>query len=511
MALFVTSTSSISMHGAYAIEREPPALIRGAGTAVACIVGQFPWGPSYRDTTPTRAPYISTDINDLVLTFAPPGMDRTGSGYLAFIRKYWPDLRPIRVVGTTAAAASANLVDGATTICVATLKYCGTAGNSVTFDVTDASDGDATHFNLVVTITGASGTYTETVHNINASGGTFVSPTELTTCRLLGTITRSNTGRPDNITGSAFSGGVTGTINSTQYIGTAGSGDFGIAGAENDDSVSVIFADDPGDTDRAAVMAGIVAHATLMGDRRAIIHVDSGITVIATLRADAILTGNRNWQTALVDPWVTIKDDIDSTARTVPGDSFLASVLCQLPPSTSAAFKNSMVRDMLRHIVSLETPRGLAAGTNADYGITTIRPHKKGGWCFEACVTTLAPSNPAKRLFTRTGMGIYIAKSWSDSVQEWVDAPNVQAIQDELILSLDAFMQTLKKNATTDPIHLPHVIDYGILDPQGFNDSQSIANGFYYIPLDVQTSSGMEKLILTLRFGENVTIDAANR
>jgi hypothetical protein len=510
MGLFKSSVTSITEHGVYAIERDPPALMGGIGMGTACLIGQFPWGPSYVGPNSEAAPHVSTSTADMANTFAPPGMTRTGTGYLALIRKTWPDLRIIRVVGTAAAASSANLVDGATTIMVATLKYPGVAGNSVTFTISDASDGNANHFNLSVTVTGASGTTTDLVQNVNANDTAYTSP-DLSSCILLGTLTRSTTGRPDNVVGSAFSGGADGTINSTQYIGTAGAGDFGIAAAENDDEVDFVFADDPGDSDRAAVMTALVAHAELMGDRRAVIHLDSGITSIVTLRGDAILTGNRSWLAALADGWVRIRDDVDATIRTVPSDSFLVSLLCQLPPSTSAAAKNSKVMAMLRNIVSLETPRGTAAGTNADHGISTIKAHPKGGWCFEACVTTLAPSTPAKRLFTRSGMGIYVAQNFKLGASEYVDSPNVEAIQDEILIALKAMMEVLKKNAKVDPFNLPHVIDYNILDPAGFNTTQSMALGYYYVPLDMQTSAGMEKIILSFRFGENVTIYASDR
>src|SRR4051812_23648427 len=103
MTVFVTSTSSVSRHGAFAIERQPPAALRAQGTGVALLLAQFPWGPDQLSV------YEPTSIADRSYTLAPPGMSRTGSGYLSTIRRAFPTLKSIRVLGTAAAIATCNL------------------------------------------------------------------------------------------------------------------------------------------------------------------------------------------------------------------------------------------------------------------------------------------------------------------------------------------------------------------------------------------------------------------
>jgi len=503
MPVFVQSITTPTLMGIYAIEREPPALVQSAGTATALLLGQFPWGPTHVDQA---TPFHPTNIGDLALTMAPPGMTRTGSGYLALLKKGWYDLRIVRAVGSAAAKATANLVNGGTTILVATLKYVGAAGNSVTWTIAAASDGDANHFDLTITITGASGTSSDILRNVDASGSSYTDPTT-TGCILLGSMTRSNTGRPTDGTGS-FSTGSDGTVNSARYLGTAGSGDYGLALAESDRDVRVVFADDPGDVDRAGVMAGLVAHATLMGDRMALIHGDSGLT-LAQAQTDVATSGYSSWQAAYVDGWVRIRDDIDGTLRLVPGDSFLASVMTQISPSTSPACKAGFIREMLNGIVSLETSRGEAAGSNTLRGINTIIKEPNGGWSFEGGVTTIAPSTPAKKRITRTRIGHYIATSVVSSLRDFAGAPNVQVIQDDVIIAIDRFMSNLKKNVKLDPLKMPHVVDYGFGDRAAANSPQSIAEGNFIVPLDVTTSSGMDRIFLSMKFGETVTVTAS--
>jgi len=503
MPVFVESITTPTLMGIYAIEREPPALVQSAGTATALLLGQFPWGPTQVDQ---GTPFHPTNIGDLALTMAPPGMTRTGSGYLALLKKGWYDLRTVRVVGSAAAKATVNLVTGGTTILVATLKYVGAEGNAVTWTISAASDGDANHFNLAIAITGASGTTTDLLYNVDASGTTFSDPTT-SSLRLLGSLTRSNTGRPTDGTGT-FSGGSDGTINSARYLGTPGAGDYGLALAESDRDVRVCFADDPGDTDRAAVMAGLVAHSSLMGDRMALLHGDSGLT-LALVQTDVATAGYSSWQAAYVDGWVRIHDDIDGTLRLVPGDSFMASVMTRISPSTSPACKAAFIREMLNGIVSLETPRGEAAGSNTLRGINTIIAEPNGGWSIEGGVTTIAPSSPAKKRITRTRIGHYIATSIVSSLRDFAGAPNVTVIQDDVLIAVDRFMANLKKNVKQDPMKMPHVVDYGFGDRAAANSAQSIAEGNFIVPLDVQTSSGMDKIFLSMKFGETVTVTAS--
>jgi hypothetical protein len=52
-------------------------------------------------------------------------------------------------------------------------------------------------------------------------------------------------------------------------------------------------------------------------------------------------------------------------------------------------------------------------------------------------------------------------------------------------------------------------VDYALLDLSAFNSQASLAAGNFYLPLDVQTSSAMERIFLTVRFGEGVTVSAS--
>jgi hypothetical protein len=491
---FITSTSTARRHGAYAIEVTPPAAIVATGTGIAAYVAQFPWGPDGVVTTPTS-------LKDLYNTFAPRGMARTGSGYLGLIAKGFPTLRVVRVLGSGKAKATCP-VPAVTPNFTITAKYNGVAGNSITATVANASDGDANHCNVTVAVTGASGTTSETFVNWNFSAtGTKSTPT-FTTSLLVGSVAAGTSGRPTN--GSySFSSGADGTINSGAYTGTAGSGDLGIAALEGDTSIRHVFADDCGTGLRAAVNAALVAHATLMGDRVAYLNGDSTLSLAATASDKAAYSSKRS---VYVDPWVYILDDVDGTSRLVPPAPFVAAVAANLSPSTSVSWKHPEVKAMLSGIASLETDRGQGACDNSDAGIVTIIRENTGGYTLESAHVTSYPADPSTGNLTRTRVGDYIATSFIASTRSFIDAPNVSENQNNIIQALDRFMSTMERNQNRDPNHTPYVSWYRIGSLSAVNSQADLDAGILTIPLDVKVGSSIEKLFLSVRYGEGVVV-----
>jgi hypothetical protein len=496
MSGFITSRAAVNRHGVFAEERRPSPVIQALGTGVVGLVGQFPWGPDGDAVT------ASTDVADRLLTFAPPGMTRTGSAYLALICAAWPDLRVSRVLGTAAAVASATLQSTAVTRLTVALKYKGAAGNTVEWVIANASDGDANKFNLTVQTPG--GAYAELYQNINVSGVGADSIPDVTGSRLVGSMTKGTAGRPTNGSGT-FSGGSDGVINAARYTGVAGTGDYGIAAFENDRSVRQVFVDDCGNTDRATINTALRVHATLMGERLAVINGNSGLTSSAAITAAAL---DRSARVVYVDPWVYVVDE-DGTERLMPPAAFFASVCAQIPPSLSPAWKDATIGNMLARIRRLQSMRGAVAGTQTEQGITTIIDEESGGFRFEAAVTTIAPSDAAKKRVTRTRMGDFIATAVTTNLRSMSDAPNVPVVQDMVVGSVESFLAVLKRNAQVDPFNRAHILDYAIGSLAAANSAAELANGDFTIPAEIQTSSGMERIFFSVRFGENVTVSVA--
>lgn len=499
MGLFVTSTAQATRHDVYAFEKTPPAVIKATGFGTAALVEQQSWGPSQTLTSPSR-------MGEMLNQVAPPGMNRTNSGYLAAIRKAFPFLKYVRVLGSTAVIASVTVnKTGPTALFIVALKYAGVAGNSVTVTTSAASDGDANHFNLTVAVTGASGTTTDFIANLNLSGvGADVLPTQtqLDQLLLVGTVTKSASGLPI-IGSSSCTGGTDGTIDATTYVGTQSANDKGASKLESSKGIDHFFCGDPGNTIRAAVNAGFKSHADFMSDRCAYLNGNSGQTATA---AQTDVASYRSQRVVYCDPWAYIYDDTDGTKRLVPTASFAGSVASQLSPSTSIAWKNDEVIALLGGIVDLEADRGDAASTNTTAGIATFIREEDGGFTIEAGVVTIAPTTPAKADHMRTRIGHYIARSIKKSLRGSVDAPNVPVNQQDCIDATVAFMEVLKGNAGRDPNHTPHVLDYAIGDLGSTNPQASLDSGDFGIPLDAKTSTGMSRIFLNFNYGPTVQV-----
>lgn len=499
MAVFVTTKQAARRHGVYAIERNPPAIVRATGTSKCYLVGQFPWGPA-------QTAFEPGSMAELISTVAPAGFDRTGSAYLSMIRKAWPGvLNVVRVLGPAAAVATATInKTGPVAMLTVTAKYPGATANSFVATTSAATDGDANHFNLKVEITGASGTTTEVFENLNYSGVGADSVPSFVNTLLVGGITKLASGVP-LLTTASFTGGTNGTVTAAEYVGTAGTGDKGFAKLEGLRDVDHVACDDPGNTIRAAVNSGAVGHAELMKDRMVWI---CGPTAQSSAAVKIDVALYRSLYVGYVDAWPSIFDDVDGTLRQVPPAPFAMSVAAQLSPSTSIAWKDTKVIGLLSGIVSLEVDRGEAAATNTENGIITLCREPGGGFSFEAGVNSAAPLDPRKRTITRTRMGLYIAKSIVTSLRPFTDSPNVPYNQQDEIQAVEEFMGGLKRNATTDPNNLPHVLDFDIGDLAAVNNQTDLDNGEFTIPLDAKISSSQEKIFLSLQYGESVKITA---
>lgn len=494
--LFATTLATQTRHGVFAIERKPPPVIQAQGTGVVAIVGQFPWGP-------VGSVYEPADIGDALKHMGPPGFDHTGSAYLAMTGKAFPSLRLVRIVGASPVNAFKALVDAVpATICTVTSKYPGASGNSITWTIADASDAVAGHFKLTLSITGASGTTTEVVDNINFSGTGTDSTFDFTNSVLFGTLTKAISGRPVNGSGS-LAGGTSSAIVAADYVGTAGTADKGMALLEGWPDVRHVVTDDPGNTIRAAVNAGLLAHVEFCGDRIGYTNGPSAQTA-ADARTNAATMQSK--QLVYADPWVYVRDSVDGTKRLVPPGPFAASVASQLSPSTSMAWKDSEVRSMLKGIVDLEAFRGDSAGGNTTAGVCTLVKMTSGGFAFESAVVTNYPVDATTGNLTRTRMAIYIVKAMVNSLGTFVDAPNVLANQEPIKMAVEDFLGGLKAAANSDPNHTPHIKDYAVAPISASNTDADVQAGNFTVAADVQTSAAMSRIGLSVSIGESVKI-----
>lgn len=166
---FTTNPSEFAkLEGLYISERNPPGFIRGADLSVVGIAGVTVRGPSTPQTITSTARFLEVY----------GGRDHGSGGALvneiwaALVNKPFGTLIVRRVVFSGAAAASLNVEEGVdgtgTEIATIEATSAGIWGNNAEVRVEDASDGDATHWNLRVRYLGNEVLY----ENLNTSNGT---------------------------------------------------------------------------------------------------------------------------------------------------------------------------------------------------------------------------------------------------------------------------------------------------------------------------------------------------
>lgn len=483
----INSIDEARRHGAYWMERNLPVSITAGGSGASGVAARFPWGP--------EGAYLPSSGQDYLDKYAPDGADRDAStGCMALLGVQFPELWISRVCAAAAARATSAL-GGAGTL---TAKYKGALGNAIVATVAAATNGVATSFNLALTLTGTTGETVEIYENIPTAPA-YVAP-DLSASKLVGSL--AITSRPTNAN-YTLAGGSDGVVAASDYIGTPETGDRGIAAFEGHDNIRNVFVDDCGSGLRAAVNAGLLAHERLMGNRVAYMNADSGQTAQQARTAASSL---RDVAGVFVDVWPKIRNAA-STLTLVPPAVFAASVAAQSPASRSIAWKSDVVQRMLGSIVELEANRGLQAATNTDAGVITLIQETSGGFTFESAVTTIAPVTPSKKKLNRTRVGIFIGTAFVASMRSTIDAPNVPALQDDILVGLESFMAGLKRAAATDYLNETYVLDYRILPKGDFNTPETLAQDLFIVPLDVKVGSDMSRIVLSFRYGETLTFE----
>lgn len=498
------------------------AIIVAAGFSVAVGVAQFPWGPTGGVSgTVTGVETYPDSYTDLLQLYNPAGSNRINSAYLALVRNQWgPQLGIVRVVGPTATNAACTISSVTPTqIFTVTAAYVGALGNSIVITVAAASDGNANHFNLIATLTGPSGTTTETYQNLNISGtGADVLPPSIVgiggcatlgqvgsqtpTSVLIQKITKLAAGLPV-VGNTTMSTGTDGTVASLEYVGTQGTGGaWGFALLEGDKACDYVWIDDPGSSLRAAVNTGFLNHVTYMGGSQiGFTNGNAGQTTAAAQTDKASYVSD--WLVYL-DPWVYVIDDVVGSLQLVPGSSTGASMATQMNPALSLAWRDVGGKLLSNRVTALEAYRGQAAATNTSSGITTfdaapVVPGSGTGPKFylEQDVTTSGLDLTVAR------MDQFIAKSVTQSWQPYVNAPQVALYQQDLLNSLQTFLQGLKDNAAT-PTLGPFISDYSM--PTLTSSKAQLAAGQFQATTQVSYAGSMKQLIFALQSGVGITV-----
>jgi len=473
--------------GVYILEQDPPGQVKGRGTGVVGVVGEFERGP----------------VNEIVSVGSPAEFSRifggygaaSGNGYNGFnilANKKFNQLRVVRVASSTQAKATKSFNAAETPVFKVTAKYVGLYGNDFSAQILAASDVSITQgFRCKVF-------YKDELvldaDNLNAAALVFPENDYVD-----GAMETGQTTKPDVASAADLAGGVDGIPADTDYTGD-GSNKDGIRLFEDVNDVNILICGKY----NAAINAALESHVALNEDKIAIIAGEYDDTVadvvadVANYRYDRIVyvyPYHKQWS-------FTKGDYID-----VPASGVMASILSVFGPEIDPATIESV-----KYATCIA---GLTSGgtgfTWNDYvtlnkaGISALTFNPAYGYRFKNGVTTDLTSG--KEPILRRRMTDFLQNSIADRLVFWQNKVNKRENHVTIKGEIEAFLHDLGKKgiiptkADVDAGTLPFLVDIDSL-----NDNYTIANGEFNILLKVRIFSSMRYIVLKAQIGTGVEV-----
>lgn len=416
-----------TLEGLYINELPPPGTIKGVDQSTVAIVGATVRGPL--DATEISSP------SEFMHIFG--GRDYTDGGALvnevwrALLNKRFGKLVIARAAAAAASAALLTLDDGTDDIITITASSVGAWGNGVTAAVTDASNGVATSFNLVLSYRGKSVTYENlsvngTDNNLTVTIGD--NPANLVV------VTKVAAGRPDNVTATALATGADGTIAGSDYT-TA------LTKVKEYRGVSVVFCASLDATITGVFNTAANTAAAASSDRLFLVHTGDAADYV-TDAVDVADAFTRTDRLVLVYNHPYTLDPVTGLNILTTPTEWLASVLSQ-----TSANVHPGVAENDRYMAGVSR-LSFPAFTRAEYktlkaaGISTYE--KDDGYHLVSAVTTSLVSG--KEEITRRRMTDYLQISAGNRLKYYVKQLGRVATKRQIKAELSAFSKSVQDN-----------------------------------------------------------------
>lgn len=494
MGLFITSAAQAQRPGVFALEIAPPRFIAGVTSGYIGLVAQFAWGPEEVVVTP-ESPQAFLD------QFEPTGSPRTSTGYRATMGRKKAPWKIVRALAADAAAAQLSRAGtGANVVAVA--KYKGVLGNSITVQQAPAVSGLVGAKDFTVVLTDAvTGTTREVYVDVPLPVGGVAVAVDVSDSKLLASLTVEGalTVFPADATAN-LAAGSDGTLAATDYTGTLGSNNRGVALFESHGDVRVVCHDDCGNTLRAGVNAAFALHAASLGDRLAL--VDGNLDAASWAAVKAYITGSLIAdRVRFYGAWVKVYDDA-GTLRDTPMSTFAATVIVNTTPQNSDARWADECTDFYQAIQGVTAAFSTASETvqNEATALGVALPIKLESGRYAVLHDRTTSQTAGRKFAIRRRTADFLAKSIVAALPAYINSPNVRERFGEIKTIVDSFL--------AEQVRAGVIVAFST-DVNTPNTAATIAAGEFYLGIDVQTVAPMEKILLLLNAGEAVAVREA--
>jgi hypothetical protein len=476
--------------GLYISERNPVAFITGADLSTVGMATRCVRGP----TTPLTITSVAQFLEIYGGRDYGSGGTLIGQGWAALANKPFGTLVIRRVAAADGVKGTLNLSNVTpTAIARVDASSLGLWGADVEVEVTDATDGDATHWNLVVTYLGE----TVTLQNLDTSTG--VDNLAVTVGddpgRLID-ITKLADGRPLNSGPTALGSAAEGTLVVGDY--TAGMNDIAVY-----PGVAVCLTPEASAGSAATFNGNLVTLASTVADRMFLtwsqVHGQSRSTEVTAVAAQITTTSDRIvWcynSTYTVDPETT-------TEFAQAPHVWLASIMSQNdvdehPGAAVCAKQTAGVKRMANTSLS----RGdLIALREA--GISTLeriadRRNRSSMFLFRDAVTT--DLTDGKTEITRRRMADFLQLSASDRLRAFVKAKGTRVNRALMAGEITAFSEDLMDQE--------RIVENFSIEQEAVNTKAQRARGLEKLLWSVELVKHMLYIVLETDIGTGVTIE----
>ena len=478
MGIFRTNNPSLydEVDGIIIDESAPPPSVRGVGTGIAILVGQF-----------QRGPLTMESIGSAGQLFELYGRSYTYKGNIALMNKKFASLKIIRAAAAAAAKASLTIDDGAgtpTDIITFTAKYVGAYGNSITVTVEDGTT-EGKKYTIADGSTDAvllPEIYDDVV--ITAVGTTF-SESKLVDVTVLAT-----SAEPEDTAATALESGSDGTIADTDY-------QTAIALAEVEGAGNILFLDDYNSTRNGYLKT----HAAAVEDKVVVMAGSETETAAQSITAVATL---RDTQGRCIYAANWIETTINGTATFTSPASWLASILSQTHPSVDPAYAanaqfmagaNRVKKSYTRtEFINMNKAGVCAFEYDADIG---IKP--KSG-----VVTQIADSS--KLMIFRRRMADYLTASVATFLKTYQNAPNTANMRRDVGAAILGFVESQERLGVLPKDAEVNTGLAKLVDVETLNTDDTIAAGFFYILWKQRIYSSARFIVIKAQIGESVVV-----
>lgn len=501
-----------ALEGLYISEKEPPGFIRGQSLSTVGIAGKCVRGP----TTPLFVGSAGRFVEVYGERDYGGGGSVVGEVWAALLNKPFAGLVVRRVAAAAAAAATLEVetgVDGAgTAIARISASSVGVWGNQVDTLVTDATDGDANHWNLQVKYRDSAITYENldtTAGNDNLAeivgddAGRFVTLTKLADGRPANydTITETDWESKDGAPGSGRENwmylgttltlyttvaGDDGTIAATDY--TAGLDDLAV-----EDGVAIVLIPEIPVTP-ATIATKISTLAAAATDRVFLTWPMVYSETIANAKTDVATYTRSDRIIYCFNDTYTLDPNTGLQLQQAP-HVWMASILSNndvdVHPGSRASTRQTA------GISKLENSSVSRADLIAfkDLGVCVLE-RIRSQYVFRSGITT--DLNPGKTEITRRRSADFLQLSAADRLWVYVKEKLTLENQIAIVSELSAFSSYLKEQNRI-------INDYSVLT-EGLNSDESKKRGIFRVLWQVDLFGHILSLVVETQIGVGVTI-----